>query len=244
MRPTVLYASGEESAAQLHLRAGRLGLVGGAAGDGSRCSAATEVEAVLAARRAARPALLIVDSVQTLTRDGLEGPAGSVGQVREAAARLGALAPQQGVPVILVGHVTKDGSLAGPRTLEHLVDVVLMLEGDRYGSLRLLRAAKNRFGSTEEVGVLEMTGRGAARGGRPGARLPRRGGPRGSRRARSRPSSRARGRCSWRCRPWSRRPGIGAPRRTVAGVDGSRLALLRGGARPARAAWTSRGRDI
>ncbi len=102
----------------------------------------------------------MVDSVQTLTAEGLEGPAGSVGQVRESAARLAAWSHEHGTPVILVGHVTKDGSLAGPRTLEHLVDVVLVLEGDRYGALRLLRGAKNRFGSTEETGVLEMTGEG------------------------------------------------------------------------------------
>lgn len=158
--PGVLYATGEESAEQLHLRATRLDLVEGRPGDAIEVLAETSLEAILAAAEATRPALLVVDSVQTLTVDGLDGPAGSVGQVREAAARLAAWSHARSTPAILVGHVTKDGSLAGPRTLEHLVDVVLVLEGDRYGALRLLRSAKNRFGSTEETGVLEMTGAG------------------------------------------------------------------------------------
>ena len=158
--PTVLYATGEESEEQLHLRAARLDLLEGRAGAGIQVVAETSLEAVLAAAEGTQPRLVIVDSVQTLTVDGLDGPAGSVGQVREAAARLAAWAHERGTPTVLVGHVTKDGSLAGPRTLEHLVDVVLVLEGDRYGALRLLRTAKNRFGSTEETGVLEMTGTG------------------------------------------------------------------------------------
>ena len=115
------------------------------------------MEAIIAAAIALRPWLLVVDSIQTVAVEDLDGPPGSVGQVRESAARLGAFAREHGVPVLLVGHVTKDGSLAGPRTLEHLVDAVLMLDGDRYASLRLLRAMKNRHGSTEEVGVMEMT---------------------------------------------------------------------------------------
>lgn len=159
-RPGVLYATGEESAEQLHLRAARLGLVDGRPGSHIHVLAETALEEVLSAAESMGPRLLVVDSVQTLTVDGLDGPAGSVGQVREAAARLAAWAHEHGTPSVLVGHVTKDGSLAGPRTLEHLVDVVLVLEGDRYGALRLLRTAKNRFGSTEETGVLEMTGTG------------------------------------------------------------------------------------
>src|SRR5207249_6645332 len=102
------------------------------------------------------PSLIVVDSIQTMTADGLDGPAGSVGQVRESAMRLLELAKTEGIAVVLVGHVTKDGSLAGPKTLEHLVDAVLGLEGERYAELRLLRASKNRFGSTEEIGVFEM----------------------------------------------------------------------------------------
>ena len=99
---------------------------------------------------------MIVDSIQTATVDELDGPAGSVGQVRESALRLMELAKGDGIAVVLVGHVTKDGTIAGPKTLEHLVDAVLGLEGDRSAGLRLLRASKNRFGSTEEVGVFEM----------------------------------------------------------------------------------------
>lgn len=159
-RATVLYASAEESAGQLHLRAERLGLTGGPADDALTVLVGTDVTAIVMAASATPPALLVVDSIQTVEVDGLDGPPGSVGQVRESAVQLGAFAREQSVPVLLVGHVTKDGSLAGPRTLEHLVDAVLMLEGDRYGSLRLLRALKNRHGSTEEVGVLEMTAAG------------------------------------------------------------------------------------
>jgi DNA repair protein RadA/Sms len=159
---TVLYASGEESAGQLRLRARRLGLLDGPAGEAVSVIAETDVERIVEAARQAAPGLLVVDSVQTVSHEGLEGPAGSVGQVREAAARLAEFARSTGTPVLIVGHVTKDGSLAGPKALEHLVDVVLALEGDRYGPLRLLRAAKNRFGSTEEVGVFEMAGSGLA----------------------------------------------------------------------------------
>jgi DNA repair protein RadA/Sms len=153
----VLYASAEESAAQLHLRASRLGVTDGPAGRTMAVLASTDVEVILEAASARRPALLVVDSIQAVALDELEGPAGSVGQVRAAAARLGAFAHESGVTVLLVGHVTKDGSLAGPRSLEHLVDAVLTLEGERYGTLRLLRALKNRHGATDEVGVLEMT---------------------------------------------------------------------------------------
>ncbi len=156
-RAGVLYASAEESAGQLHLRASRLGLTTGPASSALSVLASTDVDAIIAAAAALRPSLLVVDSIQTVSIDDLDGPPGSVGQVRESAARLGTFAREQAVPVLLVGHVTKDGTLAGPRTLEHLVDAVLMLDGDRYASLRLLRALKNRHGSTEEVGVMEMT---------------------------------------------------------------------------------------
>jgi DNA repair protein RadA/Sms len=153
----VLYASGEESGAQVRLRADRLGLLAGPARDAIHVLAESEVGAIVEAARAMGPTLLVVDSVQTLRSDELDGPAGSVGQVRETAGRLAEFAKAEDVAVILVGHVTKDGSLAGPKTLEHLVDAVLTLEGDRYASLRILRAAKNRFGSTDEVGVFEMS---------------------------------------------------------------------------------------
>ncbi len=152
----VLYASGEESPAQVRLRASRLGLLSSAAADSIRLLAESEVGTIVEAARASGPAVLVVDSIQTATTDELDGPAGSVGQVRQCALRLTELAKDSGIAVILVGHVTKDGTLAGPKTLEHLVDAVLTLEGERYASLRVLRTVKNRFGSTEEVGVFEM----------------------------------------------------------------------------------------
>jgi len=158
----VLYATGEESAAQVHLRAARLGLLDGPAAYAVQVLAESEVSRIAEIARASRPDLLVVDSIQTATVDELDGPAGSVGQVRESALRLMELAKGDGIAVVLVGHVTKDGSLAGPKTLEHLVDAVLNLEGERYGALRILRATKNRFGSTEEVGVLEMREHGLA----------------------------------------------------------------------------------
>jgi len=158
----VLYATGEESAAQVRLRAGRLGLLRGLAGTAIAVLAESEVGRIVEVARATRPALVIVDSIQTATVDELDGAAGSVGQVRESALRLMELAKGEGIAVILVGHVTKDGSIAGPKTLEHLVDAVLELGGDRSGVLRVLRATKNRFGSTEEIGVFELGERGMA----------------------------------------------------------------------------------
>jgi DNA repair protein RadA/Sms len=156
----VLYATGEESGGQVRLRAQRLGLASGPVGDAVRVVAETGVGRITELARASRPALLVVDSIQTVASEELDGPPGSVGQVREATLRLMELAKGDGIPVVLVGHVTKDGTLAGPKTLEHLVDVVLSVEGDRTGGLRLLRATKNRYGSTEEVGVFEMGERG------------------------------------------------------------------------------------
>jgi len=158
---SVLYATGEESVAQVRLRADRLGLLEGAAG-GIRVLAESAIDRVAEIALAEPPALLVIDSVQTATIDDLDGPAGSVGQVRGAALRLMELAKPEGIAVVLVGHVTKDGSIAGPKTLEHLVDAVLTLEGERYAAIRLLRASKNRFGSTEEVGVFEMGEHGLA----------------------------------------------------------------------------------
>jgi DNA repair protein RadA/Sms len=131
-------------------------LLAGSSADGVRVLAEHDVGRIVEAARAERPGLVVVDSVQTATVDELDGAAGSVGQVRESTLRLMELAKGDGIAVILVGHVTKDGSIAGPKTLEHLVDAVLNLEGERYAALRLLRATKNRFGSTDEVGVFEM----------------------------------------------------------------------------------------
>jgi len=154
----VLYVTGEESSAQVRGRAERVGAVV----DGLALLPTTELDAAVNAVAAMRPALAVVDSVQTLASDELGGPAGSVGQVREVASRLAEVAKAGSTCVALVGHVTKEGTVAGPRTLEHLVDAVIYLEGERLGATRLLRAAKNRYGSTEEVGVLEMRGDGLA----------------------------------------------------------------------------------
>jgi len=152
---TALLVSGEESAAQVKLRADRLGGCGGI-----EVLAETELEVVCETLRTERPDVCVIDSVQTLYSSELGSAPGSVAQVREAAARLLRVAKESGVATILVGHVTKDGAVAGPRVLEHLVDCVLQFEGDRYHEHRVLRAAKNRFGSTNELGVFEMTGAG------------------------------------------------------------------------------------
>ena len=150
-----LLVTGEESTAQVKLRAARLG-----GAEQIEILAETELETVLATLETERPDVCVIDSVQTLHSPEIGSAPGSVGQVREAAARLLRTAKQAGVATILVGHVTKDGSVAGPRVLEHLVDCVLQFEGDRYHAHRVLRAVKNRFGSTNELGVFEMTGTG------------------------------------------------------------------------------------
>jgi DNA repair protein RadA/Sms len=148
----VLYVSGEESAAQVRLRAERLG----PSALGVPIVADTDLESVLATLEAERPDVCVVDSVQVLFDPALTGAPGSVSQVREVAGRLMRVAKERGIATLLVGHVTKDGSLAGPRVLEHLVDCVLSFEGERERTYRTLRALKNRFGSTNEVGVFEM----------------------------------------------------------------------------------------
>jgi DNA repair protein RadA/Sms len=150
-----LLVTGEESTAQVKLRAERLG-----GAESVEVLAETELDAVCATLEQERPAVCVIDSVQTLYSSELGSAPGSVAQVREAAARLLRVAKEAGVATILVGHVTKDGAVAGPRVLEHLVDCVLQFEGDRYHAHRVLRAVKNRFGSTNELGVFEMTGAG------------------------------------------------------------------------------------
>jgi len=150
-----LLVTGEESVAQVKLRAARLGGC-----DGVEILAETELDAVCATLERERPAVCVIDSVQTLWSQEIGSAPGSVSQVREAAARLLRVSKESGVATFLVGHVTKDGSVAGPRVLEHLVDCVLQFEGDRYHAHRILRAVKNRFGSTNELGVFEMTGAG------------------------------------------------------------------------------------
>src|SRR5438552_788263 len=150
-----LLVTGEESPAQVKLRAARLG-----GAEQVEILAETELETVCATLERERPEVCVIDSVQTLYSSEIGSAPGEVAQVREAAARLLRVAKENGVATILVGHVTKDGSVAGPRVLEHLVDCVLQFEGDRYHEHRVLRAVKNRFGSTNELGVFEMTGAG------------------------------------------------------------------------------------
>src|SRR3954452_17059898 len=150
-----LLVTGEESTAQVKLRAARLG-----GAEQVEILAETELDTVCATLERERPDVCVIDSVQTLYSSALGSAPGSVAQVREAAARLLRVAKESSVATILVGHVTKDGSVAGPRVLEHLVDCVLQFEGDRYQEHRILRAVKNRFGSTNELGVFEMTGTG------------------------------------------------------------------------------------
>src|SRR5205823_4412245 len=150
-----LLVTGEESTAQVKLRAARLG-----GAERVEILAETELDTVCATLERERPDVCVIDSVQTLYASELGSAPGSVGQVREAAGRLLRVSKEAGVATFLVGHVTKDGTVAGPRVLEHLVDCVLQFEGDRYHAHRILRATKNRFGSTNELGVFEMTGAG------------------------------------------------------------------------------------
>ena len=150
-----LLVTGEESTAQVKLRAARLG-----GAEKVEILAETNLDAVCATLESERPDVCVIDSIQTLYSAEVGSAPGSVAQVREAAARLLRVGKEAGVALFLVGHVTKDGSVAGPRVLEHLVDCVLQFEGDRYHAHRVLRAAKNRFGSTNELGVFEMTGAG------------------------------------------------------------------------------------
>ncbi|HWS74735.1 MAG TPA: DNA repair protein RadA, partial [Quisquiliibacterium sp.] len=152
----VLYVSGEESAAQVALRARRLGV------DAQRLPLLPEIslERICAAIEARRPSVVVVDSIQTLYSEQMQSAPGSVAQVRECAAQLTRLSKQTGVSVVMIGHVTKEGTLAGPRVLEHMVDTVLYFEGDTHSSFRLVRAFKNRFGAVNELGVFAMTDRG------------------------------------------------------------------------------------
>jgi DNA repair protein RadA/Sms len=148
----VLYVTGEESAAQVRLRADRIGAIS----DNLYLAAETDLDAIISHVVATNPSLLIIDSVQTISIAEIDGAPGGVTQVREVSAALTAVAKDRALPTILVGHVTKDGAVAGPRTLEHLVDVVLHFEGDRHSRLRMVRAVKNRYGPTDEVGCFDL----------------------------------------------------------------------------------------
>jgi len=155
-RLPVLYVTGEESGAQVALRARRLGLSGARV----RVLAEIHLEKILATLDVEKPTLAVIDSIQTLYSDQLTSAPGSVTQVRECAAQLTRVAKSRGIGIVLVGHVTKEGALAGPRVLEHIVDTVLYFEGDTHSSFRLVRAIKNRFGAVNEIGVFAMTERG------------------------------------------------------------------------------------
>lgn len=149
---TILYVTGEESASQIKMRADRL------RGDGSSCHILTEtnVQDIMTTATKIKPSLLIVDSIQTLMSPDITSTPGSVSQVRECAGELQQFAKATGIPTVLIGHITKEGSIAGPKLLEHIVDVVLQFEGDRHHTYRILRTIKNRFGSTAELGIYEM----------------------------------------------------------------------------------------
>ena len=151
-----LYVTGEESARQVKMRADRLG------GDTSNCLIFSEtlMERILEEAESTAPDLVVVDSVQTMYTERVDSAPGSVSQIKEVAAMLLRFAKESGIPVILIGHITKDGYIAGPKILEHIVDVVLQFEGENRGSYRILRSIKNRFGSTSELAVFEMTGKG------------------------------------------------------------------------------------
>jgi len=151
-----LYVSGEESPHQIKLRADRLG------GGNGNCQvlAETSLQAIITQLEQSMPELLIIDSIQTLYSEAIESAPGTISQVRECAAQLLRLSKESHMPVVLIGHITKDGSIAGPKVLEHIVDTVLQFEGDTHHLYRILRSIKNRFGSTSEIGVFEMTGEG------------------------------------------------------------------------------------
>ncbi len=219
--PVILYASGEESVAQVGHRAVRLSV----AGDRLLLLAETRLEEILNAAKEHNASVLVVDSVQTIYSEHNEGLPGNASQIRIVAAQLIAFAKTRDVPVVLVGHVTKDGQLAGPRLLEHMVDAVLSFEGDDERATRLLRASKNRFGSTHELGVFEMSGEGLREVENPSLAFL-------SERAKQAPGS-----CVTACVEGHRpllleiqallapSPG-GSPRRTSVGTDPARLAML------------------
>ncbi len=152
----ILYVSGEESASQLKMRADRIGRLS----DNCLIACETSLENILEHINEVNPDIVVIDSIQTIASDDIESSAGSVSQVRECAARLLRYAKSSGVPVILIGHINKEGSIAGPKVLEHIVDAVLQFDGDRHYMYRILRSIKNRFGSTSELGIYEMIQRG------------------------------------------------------------------------------------
>ncbi len=218
---TVLYISGEESAQQIKLRSARLN----AETPRFLVSVETEIGLILHHLDATRPALAVIDSIQTMSDSGLESAPGSVSQVRACATHLARFAKTVGVPIVLIGHVTKEGSLAGPRVLEHIVDTVLYFEGDRHHAYRLLRAAKNRFGSTDELGIFEMHETGLEGVENPSAVLlaEREAGGNGSAVASTLEGSRA---LLVEVQALVSRSNLPSPRRTVTGMDPNRVSMI------------------
>ena len=217
----VLYATGEESAGQVRLRGQRLGI------RESRLSVMpeTDVARIVSEAERRKPALLIVDSIQAVREPSLSSSAGTVSQVRESASVLQRYAKVRGVPVILIGHVTKDGSLAGPKSLEHLVDAVVAIEGEKSSSRRILRGTKNRFGSVDELALYEMTGEGLVEITNASAALlaERRAGLPGSAVTAAREGTRS---LLVEIQALVGPSAAGSPRRVGIGLDGARLALL------------------
>jgi DNA repair protein RadA/Sms len=216
-----LYVSGEESPLQVRLRADRLA----EASDGVLLLSETSLETIVATAEAQRPAALIIDSIQTVYTEALEGAPGNVGQVRECSARLMRYAKESGTAVIVIGHVTKGGGIAGPKTLEHIVDTVLYFEGEGTQDHRILRATKNRFGGVDEIGVFRMTQQGLAGVENPSALFV------GAREAES--SGTAIAALMEGTRPLlveiqalAAPAGFGTPQRVATGYDGRRLAML------------------
>lgn len=217
----VLYATGEESAPQVRLRAERLRI----REERLLVLAETDVGRIVAEAEARSPSLLIVDSIQAVREGGLTSAAGTVSQVRECAASLVRYAKARAVPVVLIGHVTKDGTLAGPKSLEHLVDAVVSIEGERGSPRRVLRAAKNRFGSVDEISLWEMTGEGLVEIANPSAALlsERRQGLPGSAVTAAREGSRS---LLMEVQALVGPAAAGSPRRVAIGIDPGRLSLL------------------
>lgn len=217
----ILYVSGEESAEQIKLRADRLGIQN----DNLLFLSETDIDNIELVLEKENPKFVIIDSIQTIYSDEITSSAGSVSQVREITARIMKMCKQSGITTIIIGHVTKDGNIAGPRVLEHMVDVVLYLEGERYFSYRILRGVKNRFGSTNEIGMFEMQNEGLVEITNPSQLLisEREGNPSGSAIVVSLEGTRA---LVIELQALATPSVFGMPRRNASGVDYNRLTLL------------------
>jgi DNA repair protein RadA/Sms len=216
-----LYVSGEESQQQIRLRSQRLGTVS----PGLMVVSEVDIDSILATIQAEPPQVLVIDSIQTMYNSELTSAPGSVSQVRESAVRLMLMAKKTGIPTFLVGHVTKDGAIAGPKLLEHMVDTVLYFEGDRNHIFRILRAVKNRFGSTNEIGVFEMKDQGLAEVPNPSAVFlsERPANAAGSAVTASLEGTRP---ILVELQALASSTSFGTPRRTILGLDPNRVALL------------------